>query len=275
MKKGFTIKKILINLIAFFVGILTMIPFVWMISASLMKTGESAKYPPKFFPSEVDFSHYIFLFQNLEMTRYFFNSLALALLVTMISLLFNSMAAYAFAKLRFGVKDKLFKFLLSLMIVPGQVTMLPLFLMLKQLGFINSYFGIIIPGMASVFGIFLLRQFMMSIPDSLIDAARIDGASDLKIFFKIIIPLSKSVLITLGIFTFIGTWNDFLWPLIVMTDSSMYTLPVALASLMGEHTQDTELMMAGSVITILPVVILFAFVQKYYISGILVGSIKE
>ncbi len=275
MKKGFTIKKILINLIAFFVGIMTMIPFVWMISASLMKTGESAKYPPKFFPSEVDFSHYIFLFQNLEMTRYFFNSLALALLVTMISLLFNSMAAYAFAKLRFGVKDKLFKFLLSLMIVPGQVTMLPLFLMLKQLGFINSYFGIIIPGMASVFGIFLLRQFMMSIPDSLIDAARIDGASDLKIFFKIIIPLSKSVLITLGIFTFIGTWNDFLWPLIVMTDSSMYTLPVALASLMGEHTQDTELMMAGSVITILPVVILFAFVQKYYISGILVGSIKE
>lgn len=275
MKKGFTIKKILINLIAFFVGILTMIPFVWMISASLMRTGESAKYPPKFFPSEVDFSHYIFLFQNLEMTRYFFNSLALALLVTMISLLFNSMAAYAFAKLRFGVKDKLFKFLLSLMIVPGQVTMLPLFLMLKQLGFINSYFGIIIPGMASVFGIFLLRQFMMSIPDSLIDAARIDGASDLKIFFKIIIPLSKSVLITLGIFTFIGTWNDFLWPLIVMTDSSMYTLPVALASLMGEHTQDTELMMAGSVITILPVVILFAFVQKYYISGILVGSIKE
>jgi multiple sugar transport system permease protein len=116
---------------------------------------------------------------------------------------------------------------------------------------------------------------MMSIPDSLIDAARIDGASDFKIFFTIILPLSKSILITLGIFTFIGTWNDFLWPLIVMTDSSMYTLPVALANLMGEHTQDTELMMAGSVITVLPIVILFAFVQKYYISGILIGGVKE
>lgn len=275
MKSEFTIKKILINLLAFFIGVLTLIPFIWMITASLMKTGESAKYPPKLLPSELDFSHYFFLFQNLELARHFFNSLALAFLVTMISLLINSMAAYAFAKLRFNIKDKLFKFLLSLMIIPGQVTMLPLFLMLKQLGLINTYLGIIIPGMANVFGIFLLRQFMMSIPDSLIDAAKIDGANDLKIFFKIIIPLSKPVLITLGIFTFIGTWNDFLWPLIVMTDSSMYTLPVALANLMGEHTQDTELMMAGSVITILPVIILFAFVQKYYISGILVGSLKE
>ncbi|MCX8056388.1 MAG: carbohydrate ABC transporter permease [Ignavibacteria bacterium] len=275
MRSVFIIKKIFLNLLALLIGLITLIPFVWMVSASLMKTGESAKYPPKFFPSELDFSHYIFLFQNLDMAKYFLNSLALAILVTTISLLFNSMAAYAFAKLRFGLKDRLFKFLLSLMIVPGQVTMLPLFLMLKELGFINTYFGIIIPGMAGVFGIFLLRQFMMSIPDSLIDAARIDGASDLKIFFTIILPLCRSVLITLGIFTFIGTWNDFLWPLIVMTDSSMYTLPVALANLMGEHTQDTELMMAGSVITVLPIVILFAFVQKYYISGIMVGSVKE
>lgn len=275
MRSVFIIKKVLINLLALLIGLLTMIPFVWMISASFMKTGESAKYPPRFFPSEFDFSHYAFLFQNLEMSKHFFNSLILAILVTSISLLFNSMAAYAFAKLRFGVRDKLFRFLLSLMVVPGQVTMLPLFLILKQLGFINTYLGIIIPGMASVFGIFLLRQFMLSIPDSLIDAARIDGASDFTIFFKIILPLCKSVLITLGIFTFIGTWNDFLWPLIVMTDSSMYTLPVALANLMGEHTQDTELMMAGSVITILPIVILFAFVQKYYISGIMVGSVKE
>lgn len=275
MKSGYIIKKIFINLVALLIGIMTILPFLWMISASLMKTGEATKYPPRLIPSELDFSHYTFLFQNLEISRNFFNSLLLAILVTIISLLFNSMAAYAFAKLRFGVKDRLFKFLLSLMIIPGQVTMLPLFLMLKQLGFINTYLGIIIPGMASVFGIFLLRQFMMSIPDSLIDAARIDGASELKIFFRIILPLSRSILITLGIFTFIGTWNDFLWPLIVMTDSSMYTLPVALANLMGEHTQDTELMLSGSVITILPIVVLFAFVQKYYISGIMLGSVKE
>jgi len=275
MKSEFIIKKVFINFLATLIALLTLIPFVWMISASFMKTGESAKFPPRLFPSEFDFSHYKFLFQNLEMTRHFINSLLVAILVTTISLLFNSMSAYAFAKLRFGIKDKLFRFLLSLMIIPGQVTMLPLFLMLKEMGFINTYLGIIIPGMASVFGIFMLRQFMMSIPDSLIDAARIDGASDFRIFFTIILPLSRSILITLGIFTFIGTWNDFLWPLIVMTDSSMYTLPVALANLMGEHTQDTELMMAGSVITVIPIVILFALVQKYYISGILIGSVKE
>ncbi|MGB9663616.1 MAG: carbohydrate ABC transporter permease [Ignavibacteria bacterium] len=275
MKKELTIKKLFVNFVAIIIALLTLIPFVWMISASLMKTGESTKFPPKLIPSEFDFSHYQFLFQNLEMSRYFMNSLFIAILVTIISLLFNSLAAYAFAKFRFGIKDKLFKFLLSLMIIPGQVTMLPLFLILKELGFINTYFGILIPGMASVFGIFMLRQFMMSIPDSLIDAARIDGANDLRIFFTIILPLCRSILITLGIFTFIGTWNDFLWPLIVMTDSSMYTLPVALANLMGEHTQDTELMMAGSVITTLPIVILFALVQKYYISGILIGSVKE
>ncbi len=275
MKRKFIIKSVLLNLVAISIGVLTLVPFVWMISASLMKTGESAKFPPRFIPSEIDFSHYVFLFQNLDMARYFLNSLIVSILITFISLLFNSMAAYAFAKLKFGLKDNLFKFLLSLMIVPGQVTMLPLFLMLKEFGLINTYLGISIPGMASVFGIFLLRQFMLSIPDSLIDAARIDGASDFKIFFRIIIPLSRSILITLAIFTFIGAWNDFLWPLIIMTDSYMYTLPVALASLMGEHTQDIELMMAGSVITITPIVILFALVQKYYISGILIGSLKE
>ncbi len=133
----------------------------------------------------------------------------------------------------------------------------------------------IIPGMASIFGIFLIRQFAMSIPDSLIEAARMDGASDFRIYWSLILPLCKPVLITLAVFTFMGTWNDFLWPLIVMTDDSMYTLPVALANLSLEHVQDTELMMAGSVITIAPVLILFAAVQKYYISGIMAGGLKE
>jgi multiple sugar transport system permease protein len=155
------------------------------------------------------------------------------------------------------------------------VTMLPLFLMLNKMGVLNTYLGVIIPGMASIFGIFLIRQFAVSIPDSLIEAARIDGATDFRIYWSLILPLCKPVLITLAVFTFMGTWNDFLWPLIVMTDDSMYTLPVALANLSLEHVQDTELMMAGSVITIAPVLILFAAVQKYYISGIMAGGLKE
>jgi multiple sugar transport system permease protein len=195
--------------------------------------------------------------------------------VTVIALVVNSMAGYAFAKFRFRGKDGLFKFLLSSMVIPAQVTMLPLFLMLNKMGFINSYMGVIIPGMASVFGIFLIRQFMQGIPDSFIEAARIDGAGDFEIYWKLILPLCKPILVTLAIITFMGTWNDFLWPLIVMTDDTMYTLPVAVANLSLEHVQDTELMMAGSVITVAPVLILFAAVQKYYISGIMAGGVKE
>jgi len=184
------------------------------------------------------------------------------------------MAGYAFAKFKFRGKNSLFNLLLSSMIIPSQVTMLPLFLMLKTFGMINTYWALVIPGMANIFGIFLIRQYALSIPDSLIEAAKIDGASDFRIYRSVVLPLCKPILITLGLFTFMGSWNDFLWPLIVMTDNSMYTLPVALANLMGEHTKDIELMMAGAVITILPVLILFLVLQKHYIKGILMGSVK-
>ena len=156
------------------------------------------------------------------------------------------MAGYAFAKLRFPGRERLFRALLAALVIPGQVAMLPLFLMLKQLGLINTYWGVIIPGMASVFGIFLVRQYALSIPDSLLDAARIDGAGEFRIYWSLVLPLCRPVLVTLAIFTFMGTWNDFLWPLIVLADDDLYTLPVALANLLGEHVQDTELMMAGA-----------------------------
>lgn len=254
---------------------MTLAPLLWMVSASLMPTGQANSFPPSFLPKPITFEHYLSLFTRLNLARYLFNSAFLAVAVTLISLIMNSMAGYAFAKYRFKGRDSIFKLLITSMVIPAQVTMLPLFLMLNKMGFINSYIGVIIPGMAGIFGIFLIRQFAMSIPDSLIEAARIDGAGDFKIYWSIILPLCKPILITLSIFTFMGTWNDFLWPLIVMTDDSMYTLPVALANLSLEHVQDTELMMAGSVMTIAPVLILFAAVQKYYISGIMAGGLKE
>ncbi len=135
--------------------------------------------------------------------------------------------------------------------------------------------AIVIPGLANIFGIFLIRQYALSIPDSLIESARMDGATDFQIYRKVILPLATPILITLGIFTFMGTWNDFLWPLIVLTDDGMWTLPVALANLMGEHTKDPELMMAGSVLTILPVMLVFLVLQKYYMQGIMMGAVKE
>lgn len=266
--------KILLYAILIVTAGITLAPLLWMFSASLMPSGEASAFPPPFLPKNVTLDHYINLFTRGNLARYLFNSAFLSVAVTCISLLINSMAGYAFAKYRFRRKDSLFKLLVSSMVIPAQVTMLPLFLMLNKLGFINTYMGVIIPGMASIFGIFLIRQFAMSIPDSLIEAARIDGASDFKIYWSLILPLCKPILITLGIFTFMGTWNDFLWPLIVMTDDSMYTLPVALANLSLEHVQDTELMMAGSVMTVLPVLVLFAVVQKYYIAGIMAGGVK-
>jgi multiple sugar transport system permease protein len=255
--------------------VLTLAPLLWMLSASLMPPGEASVYPPRLVPSAVTLEHYVDLFSRLNLARYFLNSLVIASAITLLSLLINSMAGYAFAKLRFAGRDRIFRALLSALVVPAQVAMLPLFLMLKQIGLINTWWGVIVPGMASIFGIFLIRQYALSIPDSLLEAARIDGASEFKIYWLVILPICRPILVTLAIFTFMGAWNDFMWPLIVLTDEAMYTLPVALANLLGEHVQDTELMMAGSVLTILPVMLLFIFVQRAYIEGITAGSLKD
>lgn len=267
-------KKTLLHITLILIAILTLAPLLWMVSASLMPAGEANTFPPKFIPDDPTLEHYRNLFTRLNLLRYILNSVVVSVSITLISLLVNSMAGFAFAKFHFPGRDTLFKTLISAMIIPAQVTMLPLFLLLKQMGVINTYIGVIIPGMASIFGIFLIRQYMLSIPDSLIEAARMDGASDFRIYWSVILPLAKPILVTLAIFTFMGAWNDFLWPLIVLTRDSMYTLPVALANLMGEHAQDTELMMAGSVLTILPVLIVFLVLQKYYIRGIMIGSVK-
>jgi multiple sugar transport system permease protein len=185
------------------------------------------------------------------------------------------MAGYAFAKLRFPGRGRLFALLLATLIVPPQVTVLPLFLEIRALGLVNSFGGILVAGIATVFGIFLVRQFAQGIPDELLDAARLDGASEWKIYWTVVMPLLRPILVTLGVFTFLTSWNDFMWPLIVLTDESKYTLPVALANLSGEHVQDTELMMAGAVVTVLPGLLLFLALQRQYIEGITMGGVKE
>jgi multiple sugar transport system permease protein len=261
---------LLISLLA-----ITILPLLWMLAASFMPTGEANHYPPRLLPTTITLEHYQALFTRLNIGRYFLNSTLLATSVTLLSLLLNSMAGYAFAKLHFKGRDRLFRLLLAALVIPAQVSMLPLFLILKQMGLINTYGGVIIPGMASIFGIFLIRQYALSISDSLLDAARIDGASEWRIYWSLVLPLCKPILVTLAIFTFMGTWNDFMWPLIVLTDNDMYTLPVALANLLGEHVQDTELMMAGSVLTVLPVMLVFMVLQKQYIEGIMMGGVKE
>ncbi len=255
-------------------AIMSLLPMVWMVSASLMPSGEASTYPPRFFPSRVTLDHYVDLFTRLNLGRYLLNSAFVAFVVTLSSLAINSMAGYAFAKLRFRGRDRLFRALSTGLVLPVQVAMLPLFLLLKNLGMINTYWGVIIPGLASIFGIFLVRQYALAIPDEMLDAARVDGASEFRIFRSIVVPGIVPILATLAIWTFLATWNDFMWPLIVLSDESRYTLPVALANLAGEHVQDTELMMAGSVITVVPVMLVFLFLQRYYIQGVMSGSVK-
>ena len=255
-------------------AVLALVPMIWMVSASLMPSGEASSFPPQFFPSSPTLEHYTDLFTRLNLGRYLLNSAFVALVVTSASLIINAMAGYAFAKLRFRGRDRLFRLLSTGLVLPVQVAMLPLFLLLKNMGLINTYWGVIIPGLASIFGIFLVRQYALAIPDEMLDAARVDGASEFRIFWSIVIPGIMPILATLSIWTFLATWNDFMWPLIVLSDASHYTLPVALANLSGEHVQDTELMMAGSVLTVIPVMLVFLFLQRYYIQGVMAGSVK-
>jgi multiple sugar transport system permease protein len=255
-------------------AVLAMLPMVWMLSASLMPTGEASTYPPHFFPSRITFEHYTDLFTRLNLGRNLANSAFVSFVVTFASLFINSLAGYAFAKMRFNGREMLFKTLSTGLVLPTQVAMLPLFLLLKNMGLINTYWGVIIPGLSSIFGIFLVRQYALSIPDEMLDAARVDGAGEFRIFWSIVVPGIMPILATLAIWTFLATWNDFMWPLIVLSDASHYTLPVALANLSGEHVQDTELMMAGSVLTVIPVMMVFLFLQRYYIQGVMAGSVK-
>lgn len=267
-------KRLIVHLLLIVGAVATMIPLLWMLSASFMHPGEATAFPPRLLPSRVTMENYQALFTRLNLGKAFFNSMLIAVIATLCSLLFNSMAGYAFAKLHFRGRDRIFAFLIAALAIPAQVAMLPLFLMLKSMGLINTYFAAILPGMATIYGIFLVRQFMVSVPDDLIHAARIDGAGEWRIYWSIILPLARPVLATLAIFTFMNAWNDFMWPLIVLTDDDKYTLPVAVANLVGEHAQDLELMMASSVVTVIPVLLLFFMLQRYYIAGLMAGSVK-
>ena len=255
-------------------AVFALFPLLWMVSVSFMQPGAASSYPAPVLPAQATLDNYRQLFAQAGMGRYLLNSLAIACIVTAISVLFNVMAGYAFAKLRFAGREALFRSLLAALVIPGQVAMMPLFLMLKAMGLVNTWAGVIVPGMAGVFGIFLVRQYAKSLPDALLEVARMDGAGELRIFVSVILPLLKPVLVTLAVFAFLGSWNDFMWPLIVLTDGELYTAPVALASLSLEHVQDSELMMAGSVVTVLPVLLLFLALQRQYMEGLLAGSIK-
>jgi multiple sugar transport system permease protein len=267
-------RAIAVNGALMLISVLTLMPLAWMVSASLMAPGEASRFPPPLLPQTPTLANYRELFATVGIGRQFINSLVMATGATALSMTFNVAAGYAFAKLRFAGRERLFRTLLGALVIPAQVTMMPLFLMLERMGLVNTLPGVLVPWLAGVFGIFLVRQYALSIPDELLEAARVDGASEWRIFRDIVLPLLGPVLITLALLSFLGAWNDFMWPLIVLSDRDLQTLPVALAALSREHVSDTELMMAGAVVTVLPVLVLFLALQRYYMQGLLMGSVK-
>ncbi len=273
----------LANLAVATLAIVTIAPLLWMVSVSLMPRGLATTYPPPLWPSQPTLANYRELLfaqdsgagaTDFRIVPAFFNSLYLAVIATVTGLALTVPAGYAFAKLRFSGRDSLLRVLLVLVIIPTQVSMLPLFLMLRYAGLVNTYLGVLAPGFAAIYGVLFVRQATLAIPDELFDAARIDGAGEWQVFAHIVWPLLRPVTFTLALFTFLASWSDFLWPLIVITDQARYTLPVALATISREHAQDVELMMAGAVVTTLPVLALFLALQRSYLSGLFSGGIK-
>ncbi|MFT8870698.1 MAG: carbohydrate ABC transporter permease [Sporolactobacillus sp.] len=253
----------------------TMIPIIWMISSSFKDTTDIMSVPPQFIPLKPTINAYIRLFTQGNMARWMLNSLIVASIVTVTNVFFASLAGYAFAKLRFPGQHTIFWVLLATMMIPGQVTLIPLYvLVVNILNLENTYIGLIIPMIADVGSIFLMKQYMSSLPASLIDSARIDGCNEFRIFWKIILPLAKPGLAVLAIFTFVAQWNSFFWPLLITNTDSMRTVQVGLSMFRFQFNQDYGAMMAGATCSALPMIILFFALQKYFLRGITVGAIK-
>lgn len=254
-------------------GFLISIPFIWMILSAFKSEMEVMQIPPTFLPQEFTLDNFTNLFENMNFTVYLRNTI-IVVLCSFVGLFLNAMAGYAFAKYKFKGREKLFYLVLATMMIPGQVTMIPVYLILNQLHLTNTMAGIVLPGLVGAFSIFLFRQFMSTIPDELLEAARLDGASEFRLFVQIILPISKPILAVQGILTFIAGWNSFLWPLIIANDENLYTLSVGLALLKGQYNGNFALQMAGSTFMVVPIVIIFMLFQKHIIEGYTISGMK-
>jgi len=270
-----TVRKTLFYSVLVFGALIMIIPFLWMITTSLKTRGATLVLPPQFIPDEINFANYQRVAEVFPVGRFFLNSLFVALTSTIGQIITASMAAYAFARIEFKGREVIFLIYLATLMVPTQVTMIPQFILMKYLGWLESYRGLIVPGIFNAFGTFLLRQFFLTIPKSLEEAAFIDGASHFRVYRQIIMPLAKPALATLSVFAFMQSWNSYLWPLIIVSEKAKMTLPLGLSLLQGRWTTDWNLMMAGVVISVIPVLAVYLFAQKYLIQGITLSGLKE
>jgi multiple sugar transport system permease protein len=255
--------------------VLVVAPFAWMILGSFKGEAELRQVPPTWWPQTPTLDNYRALFSKAAFPRYFLNSVVVAVFVTTGNVIFCSMLGYALAKLRFRGKNVVFGLVMGTLMVPGMVTFVPLFILVANLGLVDTYPGLILPFLVTPFGVFLMRQFIIGLPDDLLDAARVDGAGELRIFRSIILPLCGPAVATLGILTFLGSWNSFLWPLVVAQTQEHYTLPVALALFAtGQNVTNYGILLAGATVVVVPVVVVFLIFQRRFIEGIATTGIK-
>ncbi|WP_246530758.1 carbohydrate ABC transporter permease [Streptomyces bathyalis] len=256
------------------IALAVLLPLIWMVLASLRPEQDIVTSPPTLWPRSFTLEHYVDIWKELPFATLYRNTIVFAGLVTVVSLLFDSMAAYALARLEFRGREAVFVIILIMLMLPFQITLVPLYDLLNNLGLVNSFTGMIVPRATNAFGIFFLRQFFLSLPRDLEEAARVDGASEWRIYWRVVLPLARPALLTLGLFHFQFNWNDLLWPLIMTSDTSRATLPAGLSLFMGQHVTQYGLLMAGAVLSLLPVIVLFLLIQRSFVQGIATTGLK-
>jgi multiple sugar transport system permease protein len=251
-----------------------LLPLLWMLATSVKPEADIVRFPPTLIPDRLTFEHYLDVWRRIPFARLYVNTIVFAGGVTLISLLLDSMTAYALARLQFRGRNVVFVAILVMLMLPFQVTLIPLYDLLVSLGWTNTLQGLIVPRATNAFGIFFLRQFLLSLPRDLEEAARIDGASEFQIYRRVIMPLAVPALLTLGLFHFMYNWNDLLWPLIINQDQARQTLPAGLALFMGQHVVEFGILMAASVLALIPVVLFFLVIQRRFVEGIATTGIR-
>ena len=274
LKKQELILDIIVYCILSIVGITMIFPFLWMFSTSLKDLGQVFTTGINLIPNPVKWSNYVKAWTSIPFGRFYINSVFVAVTVTAGQVFTSSLAAYAFARLKFPGRDKLFFGYLATMMIPGTVTMIPVFVLIKTMGWLDTYKALILPGMFTAYGTFMLRQFFMTLPHDLEDAAKIDGCSLFGIYWRVILPLSKPALATLATFTFIWNWGNFIWPLVITNSEKMKTLPIGLSYFQDLHSTEWTLLMAASLIVLVPALVVFIFNQRFFTRGIALSGMK-
>lgn len=262
------VRKVLLYALLIIIGIIMVVPFLWMISTSLKEQYDTVKIPPVWIPNPPRWQNYVDLFTQQPMLQFMLNTIKIVFFVVLGQLFFSSLAAYSFARIKFKGRTVMFFFYIATLMVPGQVTMIPTYLMFAKVGLVDNHIVLILPAFFSAFGVFLLRQFFMSLPKELEEAAEIDGCNPFTTYYRIMLPLIVPAMLTLGVFTLMNTWNDYMGPLIYLTTPEKYTMTLGIAYFKGVYTTQWNLVMAGSVLSVIPILVAYLCAQKYFVEGI-------